>query len=606
MPASKHRPPLPTGARELIGAASPAVAGLAGAGPMSALTVTGIAAANVGMPMYTGRSNTIPVPNESAAAAGTPPSTPVPGSIIVQQVAERWVSEVSANLQPEVLGGYLRNAIAGDLFYLFEFFEEMEEKWPTLRGALMRHRLKVAMRELRIRLPERIRNPGLAKKKADHVGLVFGEIRNMEATLFNLTDCLTKGISLAEIDWQIGDIGGVQAVTVNEIKWVNYRHLGYWYDSPELRLFPNLLNRAAPIVPPERKFVCVEHLSKSGHPARASMLRDLAWYFLIYLYAIKDWSTLAETYGIDVAWATMRLKEPGTTEEQRNKALMHLSRIAARAGIFDEGTDIHIERASSTGAAPQEALVKYCNEKAVEVILGQTLTTITPTHGTQALGSVQQEEGDLVINWTALLVARALGDQAARWLCDYNFAERGDYPVIELPGANRRDLTALANIVNILVRVGVQVPESWARNQFEVPEPKIGADGQPEPLLIASQAAGEAPMGNALIGKDPASELTRAADFGSLTELQAQHALDALRSQAIRQGRNTGAFEKLLGPVKALLTGGGDPAELLGKLKAARAEMKPEELEGIAREMFVLADMVGRVSAKHHAGGHHA
>lgn len=569
----------------------------------------GPTSAGVGQPPYTGRSNAVPLPAPLDASAA---SHPQPASIIVSQVAERWVNEVSADLQPETLGGYLRNAIAGDVYYLFQFFEEMEEKWPTLRTALVKHRLKVTLRAPRISPPLKVRNAALAKTKADFASLAFGEILNFPQSLFHLTDCLTKGISLAEIDWVIrDDVGQASslpqsgpAVLINELRWVNYRHLGYWYDSPELRLFPNLLNRASPIVIPERKFVCVEHLSKSGHPARASQLRPLSWYFLIYLYAIKDWATLAETYGIDVAWATMRMGDSGTgaTSEQVKKALMHLQRIAARAGIFEEGTQINLERAAGSGAAPQEALVKYCNEKALETILGQTTTTLTPKSGTQGFFQTQSEEGDLVIDWTALLVSRAITDQPMRWMMDFNFAERGDNPVFELPGANRRDLQALANVLNVMARLGLPIPIKWSHTATEIPEPQQLPDGTTEPVLVPTQGSGGSALNDKnatdanpqdLTGRAAASPLLGGAGVGSFTEAQAQSALDAIRQQAIQQGRDTGAFDELARPLKDILTGKGEPAEMMAQIHQVAGQLDPVKLQGIAKEMFILADLVG-------------
>jgi phage gp29-like protein len=54
---------------------------------------------------------------------------------------------------------------------------------------------------------------------------------------------------------------------------------------------------------------------------------------------------------------------------------------------------------------------------------------------------------------------------------DFNFADPTDNPVMELPGASRRDIAALANVVNTLVNLGLRVPESWAHAQFDIPQP---------------------------------------------------------------------------------------------------------------------------------------
>jgi phage gp29-like protein len=195
---------------------------------------------------------------------------------------------------------------------------------------------------------------------------------------------------------------------------------------------------------------------------------------------MKDWSTLAETFGVDIAHAFCN---KDATQEQRNAILLHLSRLAARAGVFDEGTVVNLQRAGGGSSFPQEALVKYCSEKALECLLGATLGTQAGVHGARSLGLVQQDETEELVDWTALLFAGTITGTALRWLMDFNFTDPTDNPVMELPGASRRDIAALANVVNTLVNLGLRVPESWAHAQFDIPQP--GATT--ERLLTPSQ-----------------------------------------------------------------------------------------------------------------------
>ena len=433
-----------------------------------------------------GESNLVDPPSPLASAdkpttgkvAAVPPP---PGTIVKAQVAERWMNQVTRGLTPEAIDDYLTSAISGDTLNQFALFEEIEEKWPELRLALYKHKLKAARRNPRIVPPDHPQNPALAKEKADFANYVFAAMRNWHRTAFNLLDAVGKGISGAEIDWQPGEVVGRRAaVVIAEMPWVNYRHWSWWWDKPELQLFPDLRNRGLHIDVPDRKFVIFHHLSKSGHPSRAAILRPLAWYFLIYLYTMKDWSTLAETFGVDIAHAFCN---KDATQEQRNAILLHLSRLAARAGVFDEGTVVNLQRAASGSSFPQEALVKYCSEKALECLLGATLGTQAGTHGARSLGLVQQDETEELVDWTSLLFAGTMTATALRWLMDFNFADPTDNPVMELPGASRRDVAALADVVNTLVNLGLRVPEAWAHAQFDIPQPSATTDR----LLTPSQ-----------------------------------------------------------------------------------------------------------------------
>jgi phage gp29-like protein len=550
-----------------------------------------------------GESNLVDWPKRDVGADShvRPPS---PGTIVKAQVAERWINQVTRGLTPEAIDDYFMSAISGDTLNQFALFEEMEEKWPEVRVALYKHKLKAARRNPRIVPPDHPQNPALAREKADFANYVFAGMGHWHRTAFNLLDAVGKGISGAEIDWQLGSVGSPlqgerEAVVINEMPWVNYRHWSYWWDKPELQLFPDLRNRGLHIDVPERKFVIFHHLSKSGHPARAAMLRPLAWHFLIYLYAMKDWGTLAETFGVDVAHAFC---DKDATQEQRNTILLHLSRLAARAGVFDQGTVINLQRAGGGSSFPQEAIVKYCSEKALECLLGSTLATQAGEKGARSLGLVQQDETEELVDWTCLLFAGTMTSTALRWLMDFNFAEPGDNPVMELPGANRRDLAALASVINILVNLGVRVPESWAHAQFDIP--------QPQPLdLNDDGSAGVSPATvprleriltpNAVVGRVPSRG--DAESVSTLTASQAQRAFDAIRLCAITEGRDLRAFDQLAAPIKALITKRSSSDDALHELKTAADSLAPHQLDGLAPQLLMLGDLI----ARHPSGGHH-
>ena len=535
---------------------------------------------------------------------------PTLGSIIKAQVAERWINQVSRGLTPEAVDDYLTSAISGDTLNQFALFEEMEEKWPELRVALYKHKLKAARRNPRIVPPDHPQDPALAREKADFANHVFAAVRDWHRTAFNLLDAVGKGLSAAEIVWDMRDVAGARStaggrdghatmsVVIDSMPWVNYRHLSWWWDKPELQLFPDLRNRGLHIDVPDRKFVIFHHLSKSGHPSRAAMLRPLAWYFLIYLYAMKDWSTLAETFGVDVAHAFCGRD---ATQEQRNTILMHLSRLAARAGVFDEGTVINLQRASAGTAFPQEAIVKYCSEKALECLLGSTLATQAGTHGARSLGLVQQDETEELVDWTCLLFAGTMTNTALRWLMEFNFAEPADNPVMELPSASRRDITALANVVNILVNLGVRVPESWAHAQFDIPQPKPvnTLEGEPpgepslERTLTPSRTGSPNPIHTDTFGNP-------------LSAKQALRAVDALRLRALTEGCDTEAFDRLAAPIESLIAGDIASADALHELKSIADSPAARRLVGITPQLLMLGDLVARhLPASSNPGDHH-
>ena len=147
--------------------------------------------------------------------------------------------------------------------------------------------------------------------------------------------------------------------------------------------------------------------------------------------------------------------------------------------------------------------MKYCSEKALECLLGATLGTQAGIRGARSLGLVQQDETEELVDWTALLFAGTMTATALRWLMDFNFADPTDNPVMELPGASRRDIAALANVVNTLVNLGLRVPESWAHAQFDIPQ----SGETTERLLTPSQNSSPDAPGNPLNGSAHREEL---------------------------------------------------------------------------------------------------
>jgi hypothetical protein len=156
--------------------------------------------------IFFGESNLVdpprPLPSRGGdRGVGSPLPPPQPGTLIKAQVAERWINQVTRGLTPEAIDDYLTSAISGDTLNQFALFEEMEEKWPELRLALYKHKLKAARRNPRIVPPDHPQNPALAREKADFANHVFAGVRHWHRTAFNLLDAVGKGISAAEIDW---------------------------------------------------------------------------------------------------------------------------------------------------------------------------------------------------------------------------------------------------------------------------------------------------------------------------------------------------------------------------------------------------------------------
>jgi phage gp29-like protein len=77
--------------------------------------------------------------------------------------------------------------------------------------------------------------------------------------------------------------------------------------------------------------------------------------------------------------------------------------------------------------------------------------------------------------------------------------------------------------------------------------------------------------------------------------------LTALRAQAIRNGRDIGAFDQLVGPLKQMIAKAVSPADALAQLRETAAGIDKAKLAGVFEELLLTADLLGRAVVQEEA-----
>ena len=511
-------------------------------------------------------------------AQAPPLPRPETRELTVARVQDKYSEYPSNGLTPVRLAEIFREADTGDVMRQMELFEEMEEHDPHLFSQLQTRKNAVTGLDFEITA---FGDEPRDKEIAEFVEEQLNGIEGMEDIETDLLDAIGKGIAVSEIMWGY-DSG---RVVVREIK--NRHQKRFFWDGVDDSFRCRTDETPSGILLPKNKFIIHKYKARSGHPARAGILRVVAWMYLFKNYDIKDWISFAEVYGLPFRLGKYA---PGSSDEEKRALMQALIQLGAdAAGIIPEGASIEFvttEKTSSTDL--YERLARYCDEQISKAILGQTLTSDSGG-GSYAQSKTHNEvRHDLTVADCKALAATLRRD-LIRPLVLFNFGEEKRIPRIRFDCEEDEDLMQTANVVGTLVeKTGLPVPLSYLYKKFSIPEPEDG-EAIATPSYYAQQAAGPAlPLKAqprryvALKGDGPGT----------------QEHIDRVTAAALKRGAKS--WRKAFAPVLALL----EQAESLEQLRDTLededavaelyASMDVSEVEDLLQKVMTLADLEGR------------
>ncbi|MFZ5746372.1 MAG: DUF935 domain-containing protein [Pseudomonadota bacterium] len=490
-------------------------------------------------------------------------------------------------LTPQRLTRLLLEAEMGDAIAYLELAEEMEEKDPHYLSVLATRKRQVAQ------LPIEVIPAGDSEEEKADAQLVRDWLdRDMlEFELFDILDAVGKGYSVTEIVWDTDELWLPRAM-----KWRDPRFFEFDRETGE-----KLLLRTAG--PPEElaafKFVTHVHPAKSGLPVRGGLARVAAWGYLFKNYAIKDWVSFLETYGMP-----MRVgRYPnGTSDTDIRKLMAALADLGSdAAAAFPDSMRIDFVD-SKGGSAPNDlwrAKAEFVDLQNSKAVLGQTNTTDAQSGG---LGSGQADvhnevRGDIERADAKLLGATLQRDVVVP-IVMLNRGTRKRYPRLRIGREDPVDVAALTQSAQQLVPLGVEVDADKIRDLAGLPAPKPGG----RVLVVGSRPQTPENAPPAPEGPD----MPQTASTAFLTPLKSQIAASALPSpadpvddaaeEALRDWEQQ--IAPMLAPVEALVAQAADFDALKAGLASTIAAMDSDALvEMLARAMFA-ARLAGDVDAR--------
>ncbi|RJR32447.1 MAG: DUF935 domain-containing protein [Deltaproteobacteria bacterium] len=524
----------------------------------------------------------------------------------VVSIRDRWSSYPSAGLTPPRLAAIFQAADVGDVYRQAELFEEMEEKDGHLLSVMQTRRLAVLGLESQVEAasdaPE---DAKIADFCREHL-----EDLELDALMTHLLGAIGHGYGGAEILWQSGAsalIKGFQLIHPKNLTFID-------------SLTPKVVTEENRMGVEPRPFQLVYHryAARSGHDTRNGLLRVVAYMFLFKNFALKDWVTFNEIFGMPLRLGKY---DPSASKEDiaaLKDAIRSLGSDAA--GVISKSTEIEFVEAAGrlTGSYnPYEVMADFCNREMSKAVLGQTLTTDTKgSTGTYAAGKVQADVRRDLVEADAKAIAKTIRLQLLRPLVGYNFGWDKKVPGFTLLIQDAPDLKEDSEVVKNLKEAGFgkRIPLRYANEHFGIPEPKEGeetlgdAPEPPEPgAERGSQAGKPAPPGTGeaaamklllplfagLAGRDvrTAAPLTLIPQDAQVIRTQGE--LDHLTLAALEASAQADA--QMLAPVLELLERGASLEEIRSRLLTLYPELAAGGQEEALYQAMVQANLRGRL-----------
>ena len=400
-------------------------------------------------------------------------SRPETREVAVTSIRDRWSQYPSQGLTPVKLAGIFREADQGDVYRQAELFEEMEEKDPHLFSQLQTRKNAVLGLDYDL-IPWS--ESAEDRRIRDFVSDILFNLDSFEEALLDLMDALGKGYALSEILWEVQ---GGRAV-ISRFAWIHAKKAIFyepgsdmWAKSLEI---PRIVTEAEPIrgeIMPPFKLVYHRYKARSGYDTRAGLLRVCAWMYLFKNYALKDWVSFAEVFGMPLRLGKY---DPGADQATKDALIEAVRSLGSdAAGIISKSTEIEfIETAKNTGRENiYQALADFCDKQMSKAILGQTATT-EGTPGRLGSEDAQDKVRHDLLKSDAEALAKTIRHQVIRPLVGWNFGWDKPLPWFKFFHEEPEDLKELMEVYKGAVSIGFQPSVEHISERFKIPLPKQG------------------------------------------------------------------------------------------------------------------------------------
>jgi phage gp29-like protein len=504
-------------------------------------------------------------PVEAARPARGSIGFPMPQQMTSGRIEQHAIGNLFMPVSPDRAKYLLWNGLQGDLSCQWELFSLMEDSWDRLSKNL--NEVKNAVKRLNWTVsPYCERGEEASDSAQEKADLIQAAMKNwmpepgtleysFEDAIYHGMDAMGKGVSVQEIHWQMR--GG--AILPRAAHLLTPKMYGWNREGSQLGLTTETRNTWSPFA--ANQFIVGQWHTRSGIPGATAMLRPLVPYWIGMTYGWRWLMQTAQLFGVPFRWATYDPNEAGLVEKISD---MLENMGSSGWAAFPAGTTLEFKEAvTSATDNPQAVIIEMAKKACDLLILGQELSSESEPSGlgsgnANLQGKVRQD----VLHHAAFWAADLLNYQLVLPLLRLNYSNADEAPCIVPDLSIDPDPKTLADRDQILIQMGMKLPERWMHERHNVPEPEEG-----EAVLEPPQSA--MMPGNSPFGMEPTE--ARAIRAGNnATDQLIDNTLENLTGVSARWLAGVKPFFKKL--IEAARDERVSDAELVQTLEAAQKE----------------------------------
>lgn len=511
---------------------------------------------------------------------------PLRREIMTQEIGASTITGVRSpiagypanGMNPVRLADLLRAADQGWPLEYFELAELIEERDLHYAGVLSTRKRSVVQIDITVEAasddPEDVRRADIVREwlKRDELA----------DEIFDILDAIGKGVSFTEIIWD-----------TSEGQWEPQR-LERWdprwmtFDQQTLRkpmIRGGIAGNGVDEPLPPFKFIYAQMKAKSGLPLRSGLARIVAWAWMFKAFTQRDWAIFTQTYGQPVRIGKYH---DGASKEDRATLMRAVANIAGDCAAIIPASmtmDFIESKNVASGSDLYERRANWLDQQVSKATLGQTATTDAIAGGHAVGQEHRQVQEDIEAADCKSLQAILNRDLIRRWM-DLNFGPSKRYPRLIIARPKQEDLKTLADVLGVLVPLGLRVQSSEVRDKIGLAEPAPGSEVlQPQPAAAPPVAPVPALTAPTLsIAPQSAQPVTVAK--------AEPHPADLIAQRMAKDGQP--AMDEMISTIETMLGKASDLDEFREMLMTAFPDLNAEALAKVLTVGLTAAHAAGR------------
>lgn len=383
-------------------------------------------------------------------------------------------------ITPDRLAMILRDAANGDADAYLTLAEEAEER--DMHYASVLGTRKRAITGLSVF----VESASDSAEHVKHAELIRQVVRLPEflEARDDLLDGIGKGFSVVEMNWDTRKVPWLprnryafiddEWKDIEGFAWRDPRFFMYDRDTGRQLRMKDDANTFDGLPLPRYRMIVHQPRLKTGLPIRGGLARLVIAGLMCKWYSITDWLAFAEVFGMPLRVGRYGPQATADDIFTLVSAIANLGTDAAAA--IPDSMKIDFESPGNTtgGADLFKNLAEWIDKQVSKAVLGQT-GSADGTPGQLGNNTAQDEVRQDILKSDARQLDNTLNRDFVRAVIDLNFGVQDEYPAIQHIVTDAEDTEALIKALSIVVPMGVQIEESWARDKIGAPAPQKGA-----------------------------------------------------------------------------------------------------------------------------------